>query len=387
MLLTILFVVSILAGQTVKFPVFNGLGPALLDFYILLFVIYGLFKVRNKIKKPPPSLTSGFVFAAVALISLLLTPLHLNLFEYFVAFLYTLRFALYITAGWIIYLGAFENFKKMLPTILLISGAGLAIFGLLQFIFLPDLKFLQEGGWDPHYFRTVSTFLDPNFLGAYLVLTLLLIIPYFQNKNIFIRRIFYLIFAIVYLALLTTFSRSSYGMFLISFLVLSFLKRSIKLVILSSILFVFLVFSFQVYIQKVNMVTPLDRNETASMRFYTWQQGLNIFQKNPILGIGFNAYNFALRHYQLGDEQFLAGKGSTFNDSSLLHVLSTTGILGFCAYSSFLFGLLKTKNYTLIAAIPGLLAHSFFVNSLFYPFILIWIILSLNISYAKQPVK
>lgn len=376
---SLILTLAIIAGQLIKLPLSPNSGVTLLDAVVLLLSGFGLLRLKFKLKKPPLPLTAALFFIFAATLSLALTPLNLTLPQFLISFFYTVRFGTYILLGWEIYSGAYPQIRNNIWQILIVSGLTLAVLGLLQFIFLPDLRFMIQYGWDPHFYRTASTFLDPNFLGGFLALTLILL---YQNP-VKSKKLSILFFALIYIALLTTFSRSSYGLFLIGFLTLAFLKKSATLAFLTAILFAVLLYSFQFQNAAVNRVTPLDRDETASLRFSTWQQGLDIFLKNPVLGIGFNAYNIALRQYRLGDEQFLAGKGSTTNDSSLLHILATTGLLGVFAYFLFIFGMIKSRNPVLISGIFGLLGHSFFVNSLFYPFILIWVILSINHSYAK----
>lgn len=382
-LFSLILTLSIISGQLIKIPLFGSSGITILDIVTAFLCLVGIFSLKLRLKKPPLFIKGAIVFIFIATLSLIFTPLHMQLSEYITSFLYTVRFAAFIFLGWIMFSGAFPKFRSQIPQILIFSGLGLAILGLLQFIFLPDLRFLAAYGWDPHYYRTASTFLDPNFAGAFFALTLLLILSYLRNGRLLPPKVLYILFTIAYFALLTTFSRSSYLMFLVSGLTFSFLKKSIKTACLTIILFLVLLLSFQIYIRAVNRITPLDRNQTASYRLSTWQQGFQLFQKSPLLGIGFNSYNFALKQFNLGDNQFLAGKGSTTNDSSLLYILSTTGILGLLSYFLFIGGMIKTKNATLIAGILGLFFHSFFVNSLFYPFILIWIILSSVEEYAK----
>lgn len=377
---SLILTLAITAGQLVKVSIGPG-GATLLDITVIIFCLFGLIQIKLKLLNPPLFIKAGLFFCFVALASLILTPLKLTLPQYFSSALYIVRFFSIILFGWLLLSKAFPKVRQNSGNILLLSGVSIAVLGLLQFIFLPDLRFLAFLGFDPHLYRTVSTFVDPNFAGAFFVLTLLLL---FQNLGKDKKRIIY--FLLVYLALLTTFSRSSYLMFLISFLVLALLRKSIKTAIFTMFLFVVLIFSFQHYIVGVNKITPLDRNQTAALRFSTWQQGLDIFQKNPLLGIGFNAYRFALEQYKLGDSQFLSSKGSSTNDASALYILATTGILGFIIYASFLIGLIKTKNLLLLAAIIGLLGHSIFVNSLFYPFIMIWLVL-MGSSHDKQTIK
>jgi len=232
MWISFFLVLSILTGQLIKFPLFGIQGPILLDFFVFLTCLLGIFHLKFKLKKPKPTIVFGLIFTVISTFSLVLTPLHLKLNEYAISFSYTVRFFLYLLLGWIIYSGAFLNFKKQLNKTLLLSGVGLAILGLLQLIFFPNLEFLQNMGWDPHYFRTVSTFLDPNFAGAFFVLTLLLIGSDKKSTKPAI-----LFFVTIYLALLTTFSRSSYLMFLTSGLVYAFLVKSRKTAIFTGVLF------------------------------------------------------------------------------------------------------------------------------------------------------
>lgn len=366
---------SILSGQLLKLSIGTG-GISVLDVTIIFLCLIGTWKCKFRLKRPPTFILTALLFVLIALISLTFTPLHLTKQEYLISFSYTVRLSFLFLLGWLIAGGTLSSLKKFISQVLLYSGVGLAILGLLQFIFIPDLRFLSQNGWDPHYFRTVSTFLDPNFAGAFFVLTLLLI---FQNLVIAKKwNIHNLLFLVVYLALLTTFSRSSYLMLLTSGLILSFLKKSKSFAMLTFILFLGLMLGFYMYTKAISQPRHIDRAQSASFRLNTWQQGWKLFESHPILGVGFNAYRYALKQYNLADEQFILSHGGSSNDSSLLSVLATTGIIGLIGYFFFLFSAVKYawgKNLTLIAALSGLLIHSFFANSLFFPPILLWIIL------------
>lgn len=359
---------AIVTGQLIKVPLSSGGGVTILDLAVALLCFIGLVKLKFKLKKPPIFIISALFFILIALFSLILTPLSLQAGEYLTSFLYIVRFSLYMFLGWII----FSGFQNHTNKILIFSGVSLATLGLIQFIFLPDLRFLSRFGWDPHYFRAVSTFLDPNFLGAFLVLTLLL-----TTRTRFI-------FILIFTAMLLTFSRGAYLAFLVSFLTLSFLQKSLKLALFTLMLFSILILGFLTYQKEVAEVKGINRTESATYRLTAWQQGWQIFSQHPILGVGFNAYKYALKQYNIGDEQFLQSRGSTTNDSSLLYVASTTGILGFAVYLFFLFSLIKKGNVILTAALLGLLAQSFFVNNLFYPPVLTWLVLTLVVPYTKS---
>lgn len=375
----LLLSVSIVAGQLIKIPI-GASGATILDLTIGLLSLFGFFQIQFKLKKPPQEIMATGVFVLAAILSLILTPLRLSANEYLIGFLYTFRFGLYFLFAWVIYSEAFPNFRENITKTLIISGVLLALLGLLQLIFFPNLIYLQNFGWDPHYFRTVSTFLDPNFIGVYLVLTFLLL------SSLRDRRAWQsVLLFVVYLALLTTFSRSSYLMFVTSGLVLAILKKSKKILFTTIVLFIILLIGFKIYTDTVAIPRNIDRGQSASFRISTWQQGWILFQNHPILGVGFNAYKYALNEYNLASSEFLKNHGATSNDSSLLYVASTTGVLGLLAYLFFLITLIKQsirKNPILTSAILGLITQSFLANSLFYPPILIWV--SLMILVPKK---
>ncbi|OGE26156.1 hypothetical protein A3C26_01365 [Candidatus Daviesbacteria bacterium RIFCSPHIGHO2_02_FULL_39_12] len=375
---TLILTLAILSGQLIKIPLLPQGGLTVLDFTVISLVFFGLIKLKLRLKSPPFFIKTALFFITVCLISLAITPLSLNLSQYLISVSYTLRLLFYIILGWLIYLEAFPKLKDQIPQIVCYSSLSLSIIGILQFIFVPDLRFLQKDLWDPHYFRAVSTLLDPNFLGAFLVLSLL---TTFNTKISPALKKYSLL--IIFIALLTTFSRGSYLSFLLTFSTFSLCKKSVKQIFVTLLLFVILLTGFNIYQKAVAEPRGVDKAKSAENRLGTWQQGLTLFQHHPILGTGFNAYKFALKQNNLANDQFLQSRGATSNDSSLLHVASTTGVIGLITYIFFLFSLFLTgwKNKTnpyglvLISGLVGLLAQSFFINNLFYPFIFLWIIL------------
>lgn len=270
----------------------------------------------------------------------------------------------------------------MIPSIFTLSGIALAILGLLQFIFIPDISFLSPAGWDPHFYRTVSTFLDPNFLGIFLVLSMMSFT--LQPKPIIGEKVNFLFFLVLYLALMTTFSRSAYLMFLATFLSLALLKKSLKMIIVTISLSLGLILALTVYQITIAQPHNINRQQSAEYRLGSWEMGINLFKSAPVFGIGYNSYKYALRQYQLAPETIFQGHGGSSNDSSLLFVAATTGVVGLAAYLTFL-GIIifaAFKNYlngnqnagiACLSGLTGLTACSFFVNALFYPWSLVWL--------------
>lgn len=379
-LLVLILALAQASGQLIRIPIGTQGGITVLDITVSLFCLWGVWRLKLNIHKPPPQIISALIFLILATLSLIFTPLNLKTEEYIISFSYIIRFFLYVLFAWLAASSAFGDLRENLTKVFLLSGISFASLGLLQFLFYPNLNFLSILGWDPHYFRTVSTFLDPNFAGAFLVLTLLLTISHLRGGSDRTPRVFYILFTVIYFVLLTTFSRSSYLMFLVGGLTFSFLKKSKTIAFATILLFVLLLAGFQIYTNLVAGPRNIDRTESASFRLNTWQQGYQLFQKSPILGIGYNAYRYGIAQFNLGNEQFLQSHGSSSNDSSLLFVASTTGIIGLLSFTYFLFSLARS-NYSnnriiVLPALLGLLVHSLFANSLFYPPILAWILLT-----------
>jgi len=379
--------ISIALGQLIKIPSGNYGGITLIDFTISLVALTSLVKLKF-LKVAPFYIKSALVFILICAVSLLLTPLTLTTNQYLISLSYILRFGAFTFFGFFLYFSP-DQFKNKIPSVFLYSGITLSVLGVLQIIFFPSLSFLEQFGWDPHFFRAVSTFLDPNFLGGFMVLTLLSFFPNHTIKKNWTVMLFLIVFA----TLLLTFSRSSYIMFFVSFLTLSVLRKSIKLFSLTIILSLILYGANFFYNNIIAAPKNIDREVSANYRVMSWQTGLSVFEKSPLLGIGFNSYKYALDEYDLIPQRFIEGRAATGNDSSLIFVLATTGILGLVSYFVLLISLLihgfqsmKSKNnygIIFIAGLLGLVAQSFFINALFYPFYLFWIFTLAAISKPK----
>lgn len=365
--------------------------------YLLDLVVAGLggfwfiWKLVRKSKFVLPPLAKPiFIFLIFAFLSLMINTPLLSGREVVVAGLYLAR--------WIVYAGLYfvisdlvrqpgkqrTKTKNLITRLLIGAGSVSAIFGLWQYFFLPNTKFLKYLHWDPHYYRVIGTFLDPAFLGMIIVLTLILLIAHFWQEITKPKKLFivpYSLFLIDYLALALTYSRSSYLAYLVGMGTLAWVKKTPKffmIILLMGIL------TLLVLPQPSGEGGKLERTYTIEARVKNWHQSLTIISDHPLLGVGFNAYRYAQRDYGFLVDDWQASHAGAGADSSLLFVLATTGILGFGAYLWLWGKTLKTDSLVILASSTALLVHSFFNNSLFYPWIMVWMWALLGVYYQEK---
>lgn len=321
--------------------------------------------------KPASKLLLPIVaFAGAGLLSLVVNLPGLAVREGAIASLYLIR--------WIAYAGMFLAVRglvlkrflsgKLLGQSMVVAGSTIAVFGLIQYLLWPDLKPLEVFGWDPHFYRVVGTFLDPGFTGLILVFTFLHL---FSEKDK--RRSRLVIGGLVCLALALTYSRSAYLALWVSSLVLAWFRRKPKIAIAATLLLLVTVILIP---RPAGEGGRLGRTYSVVTRFASWQQALNIFRENPVVGVGFNAYRYAARDYGFARD-WQENHAAAGADASLIFAAVTTGIVGLTAYlwlgKTVLALSLRRKNGLLASVLAAAVIHSFFLNSLFYPWVMGWL--------------
>ncbi len=266
----------------------------------------------------------------------------------------------------------------------ILSAVFLVLAGFLQLYLLPDFTVLDPiFGWDPHKGRLASTFFDPNFVAAYIVvaLTICLGLFYYQNYTVFSKKTLGGMFVLLCIGLLLTFSRSGWGMFVIVMSIFGVLKYRMLLVYSA-------VLALLAYVAVPRVQTRLagitDPSDSAHYRLISWTNALEVYKSSPVIGVGFNAYREVqkdLSYIVPGSDGGNAGAGT---DSSILFVLATTGLVGAGLFSlGYLSAIARhstkwrTGGLIPAAVLLSLLFESNFINSLFYPQILfLWLILA-----------
>ena len=394
-LLLITVIASIIPGQLVRISIFGQEGSfTVSDILVLIlavaFVLHSFFN-KVAIVLPKKLMLPVCVFSLSAASS---TVFALNQFskkEIFISSLFLFRFLLYFSIL-ILTLNIVKRTKiENWLNIFFATGSALVFLGFVQFLFVPNLLFLTPYGWDPHKMRIVSTFLDPNFTGVVFVfLASFSLSKYLYKKSLGL----FLIFLFSSIAIFLTFSRSSYLAFLCALLVIGSLK-SFKMTFLIILIFSF---SFIFVPQARERITgAITFDETAKARVESWQKALFVFREHFLIGVGFNTYRYSQASYGFFEnDQSLGGHSGAGSDSSLLLVAATTGVFGLGAFLWMLASIYKTiaksskKSFIALgtlASFIALLVHSQFVNSLFFPQIMLLFWFFVGISSRENNLR
>ena len=374
--LILLFCISLLGGQLFRMPLYRGITVFPHDIILCVLFLYWRF-----IEKGSHTVTKLRLFLPIQLFfCAILISLAINISSHTIpasleAIAYALRFFLYISLYAIV---SHTTYPKVWLRGLYAAGVLTAFLGVVQYIWYPDLRYLQYLGWDPHYFRLFSIFLDPNFAGMFIIFTLYLGIAIWNKTK---YRMFGIgVQLVLLLCLVMTLSRSSYLAFSVSFIFYALWTKQWKwifalMVFISAVFFLPLPF---------RSITPITRETTSIARWNNWVVSTRYFSNKPIFGYGFN-YLRSIQEPQSSDETARISHASGGVDNSFLFVLITTGIVGGSAFLYLLWTLftigrtcsnhVKTRVFgnVYLASLVALCTHSMFNNSFFYPWMLIWL--------------
>lgn len=391
-ILIIILSISFFLGQVIRIPLFKSVDITFLDISVCMIgiytIFYSFFKKDSSFKKYPLSIPIG-LFLLTGIFSLLLSFFNYTFSEVFVGSLYLIRWLLYSSVYF--FIAKMGNKHKLFAIKgLSFSATGIVIVGLFQYIFYPNLKNLYYLQWDDHLYRIFSTYFDPNFIAAIISLFLyLLLLIIIKKRQSYLNKLIYAsIFVLSFIALLFTYSRSGYLMFYIGMLIILWLLNQKRYIIYLSL---FLLFGILLIPKNLGSAgIELWRSASIFARSISAQQAITIFADHPIMGVGFDNYRYALRDYNFAyDKNWEVSHSGGGTDNSFLFILATTGIIGFVFYINLLWNIAKkawffyktkkieTSEYNmailLFASLISVIFNSFFINSLFYPAIMVWL--------------
>ena len=239
-------------------------------------------------------------------------------------------FILFLTAH---RLSRFKKNIKSISIILILSGFAASVLGLIQYLYIKDLRFLRYFSWDDHYYRLIGPFIDPAFTGIIICLGLLLTILKLKKNLVYYTIIFTKISAIF-----LTYSRSTYLALFSGLLLVGIEKKAIRKI--SPIVIVILII-IKLLPSQFGESTKLTRISTIFYRIDNYKSAVKIIKNNPVLGVGFNNVHLIKEEegYFLKDK-YLTNSRSGF-DNSILSLWIMSGIAG--VISLLVFGLKLIK--------------------------------------------
>ncbi|MGE5041744.1 MAG: O-antigen ligase family protein [Candidatus Levyibacteriota bacterium] len=386
-----LLVLSIIPGVVTRVS-FSGISIYLFDVFVVLILLTSYRKIFNFIKQNNKALLPVLFMILVSAMGLFFNTK--DLFEFLSSTLYLFRVIGYSLVAIPLLALKKESLVK-LKHVMLFGGFVFVGLGYIQYWYYPNLRNLFYLGWDEHLYRLFSTFLDPNFAGAFIVLMLLFYADFFfscfKTSKPYIKALLLAGYLFILPSLFLTYSRSAFIMFFVSaiFYLIFIGKKKLLLFFLG-------IFLLGIILIPKNLGgegVKLFRTASIFARINTYEEAITIFTRNPVVGVGFNSLRFVSERYGfVPQDQALASHAAAGIPNSFLFVLTTTGILGFSLFVYLLARIIQEvwnvrrrhilfSNY-ILAGILGVLVDSLFENSLFYAQIMLWLVLSTGILFG-----
>lgn len=391
---------SIIVGQMIRFSLGSG-AVILTDICMGVLYGYAAFYLGYKKYTAPRErllpkevmwpLIAWLVFVVIATISWLYgihIAEHTGVFSVkntVIALLYLVRMVMYTGLPWILIMLAkaarIEN--KHLLINLGVSAFCIAMAGFWQIKYYADFTQMAiRAGWDPHIDRLLSTWFDPNFVGALFAVVatvlfgiLILKKPYLTKS----KKSEYLIGApllgVILVALLLTYSRTGYITLVVGMSIVGMLKAR-RVFVIAAALVIILTLSNERAMQRIAGGVNID--VTASKRIESWMTAYKVISDHPVLGVGYNhlgPYQIAKSYVDEYDVNNRFGFENTYAT-----IAATMGVVGVVSYFSYLglmmlmIGLKVHKKPVvtgLLAANIGLCIAAIFINALLYAHLLV----------------
>lgn len=347
-----------------------------MNLYLFDLVVSGanLYLLLFFLKKKKFYINSPFIFFNLFLVFSFFVTFFItqgfDLYDRFYVFSFLIRFVFYFYFAYFVFNLIKYGFVSLIEiqNVLNLNFYLVIFLNIVQYFLIRDISFMESYGFDPHTQRLTGFFLDPNFIGFYLVIYLYLNEFYLKSK--------YFSYISIIMIFLTESRSAFFSLLLFLFLYLFYnYKKSLVLFIVALILVSF-----------SNLITRIEHfsasNDSSSLRIESWQNALYIHDFSPYFGAGFNSYrNFLISLNIVGPKDYYLNS-SNYSDSSLLSVLVFGGWFGFITFAVFLLSFLK--NYLNLTLLSLVLFNSLIINSLFYPPLAILIFLVLNLNLIKK---
>ena len=346
-------------GHLARISIFDSkVNFYIYEFLLLAFVIYLVIKFWLK-----PLLKTRkwiYYFVGSLVLSYLVSFPSYHGVENIFAGLYLLRVISYFL--FFLYIQHYlknRNGKEYTASIKLFSGL-LVILSFAQYFLYPNLRNLYYLGWDPHQFRVFGTYFESSVAAAIFGLTGF----YLYFSSLFKQRIKQLILLAISILAALTYSR---GFFLALSLTLTFYLVKRELYKQIAFLITVLIALYFVLPKPFGEGVNLLRTSTIEARLVDYQEGIRVWQKNPIFGIGYNHLPSIKQSKNLSSE--IPDHSLSAFHSSFITILAASGIFGLIAFFGLLIYFARVSEVALLMTI-FLSIFSLTDNILLQPFVL-----------------
>ena len=390
-LILILILTGIVGGQLVQLPIF-GLSIPLIDIAIILS--FFLLLTRIKSMSGLFRLTSFRWF--LGFIALLLVSLGVNMggfsfHEIATAGAYLARLALYGLVGFMLWPTLTQKNMTFYLSALGLAFSAFVAISFFVFGLFPNFEIFDYLEWDPHRFRLVGTFFDPNYssvlLGFGITLSILVLLQLGMKNWQWI-----LALALNFGALMATTSRTGLVALVVGVSTLIIFIRSrwawaFLIILVTSAL---LIPSVQ------SRLKHAFTDDSLRHRQESWTEGWQLTTENPVFGVGYNLLP-NIRQETVLNPKLLGSHTISGFDSSLLTISATSGFTGLILFLLFVISLclnalnniFKRQNifsrWFLISTV-SLGVASIFINAWLYPPLLAcwFLMMSLSLLETKR---
>ena len=398
--------IGLLVGNLGRIPVFSTGdrdAPILLNDLLVGIVLCAgaLNAVRRRALQLDSVALFALTFAAVGGASTLLSIPRFGLtgFEALVSLAYLARwlfyFGIYVVLINALRSGDVVGLWRTLELYVLIFAA----FGIVQSITMPDFAQLVypdsrvRADWDPQGHRLVSSWLDPQLAGAFIMLTLLIELALISVRG----RVPLWKPILLSVALLLTASRAGAVATVVGVAVIVATRGlSRRMLRISISLAVFAAVTTPVVLQLTGLMNKLHVDASAMQRVVAWTRAWRVLSEHPVIGIGFNAWGFVQERY--GYERLYVFSYSL--DGGLIFIALMSGALGLGLYIAMLTALIRRarrlwRNQAVppehrglavgtVAGTIALIVNSLFANALLLPYLMetMWVLWALVFAMA-----
>ncbi len=293
--------------------------------FILLILKLRVKPFKTRMSRP------ALILMGTLAVSFLLSIYRYDAYENAVGFLYFARLGFYLFH--FLYLLEFmrnnRTAKQFLGRELAATVLILVVASVIQYLFYPNLRNLLYQGWDPHLYRVFAFFFEPYLAGAAIGLSIMYV--YFRGNGW--GKFKWVVLAVLFVLLMLTFSRTVYAAAFLTFTLYFLQRRSMKRILLLFVSFAVLAYLIP---KPVGVGVQLLRTFSIETRLRNAGEGIAMWIKSPVAGVGYNRIRYAKAHEGITGKYGISHAAASYH-SSFVTMLASAGVMGFLAFGYLLF--------------------------------------------------